>query len=85
MQVYRSDKLMVLVGMMLCVVVAKVGAAGSPIYEEMFLGDAVVNPIEPHIHRFGATLLDGVVGDANGGGVVGRDWGEFEWGPSHFD
>jgi hypothetical protein len=75
---------MVLARMMLCVVVAEVGVARSPIDTEMFLGDAVANPVEPHIYCLGATLLDGVVGDADGSGVVGCHGSGFEWGAAHF-
>ena len=60
-------------GVMLGEVAAKIFGPGSPIYDELVLLDAVADPVEAH--RAGFALLEGVVGDAGGGRVVGFDGG----------
>ena len=52
---------------MFCVVVFEVFRAGSPADEELFLSDAILDPIKTHVHGFGAFLFDRVVGEAGGG------------------
>ena len=65
---------MVLAGMMLTHVVSQIGTARTMIYNELALSDFVANPKEAHIHGFGALLLDIVVGDAGGSGIVSDHW-----------
>ena len=50
--------------------IGKVFEARSPVDQEMSLTDAVADPMETHVHGFGAMSLDGIVDDANCGGVV---------------
>jgi hypothetical protein len=39
------------------------------------LSDAVLDPVETHVHGFGAFLLDGVIGNSTGSAVVGdKKW-----------
>ncbi len=38
--------------------------------DELTLSNAVTNPMKTHIDGLGASLLDGIVGDADGAGVV---------------
>ena len=57
--------------MMLCPVVCPVGGAGAPEKTELALGFAVTQPVESHVHGFGASWLNVVVHDSEGCGVVG--------------
>jgi hypothetical protein len=40
--------------------------AGSPMYAKLALVDAIADPVEAHIDRFGATLLHCVIDDTGG-------------------
>jgi hypothetical protein len=42
----------------------------QPVYEELALSYAIFNPIETHVHCFGAFLFDNVVGKTCGGRVI---------------
>ena len=67
--------------MVLGVIVAQVSDAGLPVDEELTLACAVAYPIKAHVDRFRSFLLDGVVGEAVGGGVVDLDWRGRLWVP----
>ena len=56
--------------MMFCEVVCEIEVSRCPIHVELVLFDAIPYPIEMHIDGAGASLGDGVVGYANGSGVV---------------
>ena len=56
---------------MLCEVICQVVDPSSPVNDELALIDAVADPVEPHVDRFGAALLDSVVDDARSARVVG--------------
>ena len=66
---------------MLVVIVAQVCDSGLPVDEELTLACAVTYPIKAHVDRFRSFLLDGVVGEAVGGGVVDLDWRGGLWVP----
>ena len=59
--------------MMLGVVVAKVGDTRLLVDEELALYCVIMYPIKAYVNRFRSFLLDGVVGEAVGGGVVDLD------------
>ena len=59
--------------MVIGVIVAQVSDAGLPVDEELTLACMVAYPIKAHVGRFQSFLLDGVVGEAVGGGVVDLD------------
>jgi hypothetical protein len=40
--------------------------AGSPMYAKLALVDAIVDPVESHIDRFGTTLFYCVIDDTGG-------------------
>ena len=65
--------------MMLAVIVAQVSDAGLPVDEELTLACVFVYPIKAHVDRFRSFLLDGVVGEAVGGGVVDLNWSGRLW------
>ena len=67
--------------MVLGVIVAQVSDVGLPVDEELTLECAVVYPIKAHVNRFCSFLLDGVVGEAVGVGVVDLDWCGRLWVP----
>ncbi len=60
---------------MLCPIIGSVVFARAPIEFELLLGFAATEPMETHVHRFGATGLDVVVDDSKCGTVVGFNWG----------
>ena len=66
-------------GMMFCEVIGAVGRAAVPVDMVLVLTDAVADPVETHVHSFGAFLFDGVVGEAGGCGVVSLDWRSGLW------
>jgi hypothetical protein len=55
-------------------IVSTIGRAGFPKYVELFLADAIADPIKAHVDGLGVFLLDGILGQASGGGVVGLEW-----------
>jgi hypothetical protein len=57
-------------GEVLGVVIGMVTVAFVPAVFELLLGFAILEPAVSHVHSFGATLLDGAVGDANCSAVV---------------
>ena len=62
---------------MLGAVITPVEPSGGPIKAELILCGAEMQPIKPHVHRFGLTRQNGVVSDAGGKGVIslkGRRW-----------
>ena len=67
--------------MVLDVIVAQVSDAGLPVDEELTLTCAVAYPIKAHVDCFRSFLIDGVVGEAVGGGVVYLDWRDRLWVP----
>jgi len=70
-------------GVVLRVVVPLVVGALGPVVAELPLRFPAAEPVEAHVHRLRALGHDGVVGDADGGGVVGLD-GRARLRPSHF-
>ena len=60
-------------GMVFGDVVGSVQAAPLPVDHELSLGFTVLQPVEVHVDSFGASLFDGLVADAFGGGVVSLD------------
>ena len=44
---------------------------------EMTLFDTVANPVESHVYGPRALLIDSVIGDSTGGGIVGLDGSSF--------
>ena len=62
-------------------IIAQVFDAGLPVDEKLTLACAVVDPIKAHVGRFRSFLLDGVIGEAVGGGVVDLDWRGRLWAP----
>ena len=60
---------------MLGPVIGPVVFARAPIEFELLLGFAATEPMETHVHRFGAMGLDVVVDDSKCGTVVGFDRG----------
>ena len=60
-------------------VVCEIIGTFSPVYEKMTLLDTVTNPIETHIHCFGAALFYGVVADAGSACIIGLDGGRGLW------
>ena len=70
-------------GEMLREVVSKVFFALAPIYQKLFLFDAVLHPVKSHIDGFGPSLFDGFIGKSDGSGVVRDDMGGWLWVP-HF-
>ena len=50
--------------MMLCTVIRFVGRTGVPVDDELALADTIADPMVAHVHGFGATLFDIIIGDA---------------------
>ena len=67
--------------MVLVMIVSQVSDARLPVDKELTLDCAVAYPIKAHVYRFRSFLLDGVVGEAVGGGVVDLDWRVRLWVP----
>ena len=67
--------------MVLGVIVSEVSDAGMPVDVELTLACVVTYPIKAHADRFQPFLLDGVVGEAVGGGFVDLDWCGRLWVP----
>lgn len=84
MQKKRAHELMVLGRMVLGEIIGKIVTAFLPVDSELALADAIADPVEAHVDGFGAALLDSVVDDAFGTGVVSLDW-SGGLGPAHGD
>ena len=67
--------------MVLGVIFSKVTDSELPVDVELALYCAVAYPIKAHVDRFLSFLLDGVVGEAVGSGVVDLDWRGRLWVP----
>ena len=67
--------------MVLGVIFAQFSDDGLPVDEEPTLACAVTYPIKAHVYCLQSFLLDGVVGEAVGGGVVDLDWNGRLWVP----
>ena len=63
-------------------VITKVLMAGFPKNMEVFLVNPVLDPVEAHVHGFGALLADSAISDAGCDRVVGLHWRRRLW-PSH--
>jgi hypothetical protein len=50
--------------------IRKISATRTVIHQKLLLPDTITNPVETHVHSFGTFLLDGVVGETFGSGVV---------------
>ena len=59
--------------MMLGAVVSPVEVARGPVEAELALGVAAAEPVESHVHGLGLLGDDGLVGDSDGGVVVGLE------------
>ena len=77
MKVNWSHKNMVSRGMVLSCIVSKVKVSRSPENKELFLTNAILDPVEIHIHCLGSFNLDGEIGEASGGGIIRLDWGRW--------
>lgn len=75
MRVQRAHELMMGGTVVLCEVIRFVVCGWFPLEQELLLGLSIPEPVVPHVNRFGSLLLDGVVGEPNGSGVVNSDWG----------
>jgi hypothetical protein len=64
-------------------VIGKVGFARLPMDAEVALADTVAYPIEAHVDSFGLALIDGIVDDAMGAGVIDLN-GCWRLRPVHF-
>jgi hypothetical protein len=60
-------------------VISLIEGAGFPMDDELFLSGAVADPIKAHVDGFGALLLDGIVDDTFGAGVVGLNGSGWLW------
>ena len=61
----------------LCKIVGNIIFALRPNYSKDTLSYAIADPVIAHVDGFGTAELDGVIGDADGGhvvGVHGRGW-----------
>ena len=71
MKVRRSDLFVMFGGMVFCKIVSSVCAAFAPVNDELSLSNSVSYPIKAHVDGFGSFLFHSVVGDADGGVVIG--------------
>lgn len=60
-------------------VVGVIEASWTPIDAKLFQCFSVTEPVEPHIHCFGAFWLNLAVDDAFGGRIVDLDWRGWLW------
>ena len=58
---------------MLRKIICQVVGAAAPVDEKLALVDTVTDPVKTHVDSFGAALLDGVVGNPSGTGIVCLD------------
>ena len=86
MKVNGTHCLMVLRGVMLGEVVSSIVSTGFPLDVKLRLSLAILEPVETHVHGFGAPLLDFLVDNTGGSLVVGDEWsarlGKAEFGES---
>jgi len=82
-QIFRSFFAMMRDRKMFGEVVSFVVGTCSPFNFELLLALTVLEPVVSHVNVFGATLLDGLVGNADSCGVVTSHWC-WRLGVSHF-
>ena len=51
-------------------VICKVVVCGGPVHMVLLLVDAITDPIETHVDGMGSALGEGIVGEANGSGII---------------
>ena len=68
---------------MLCSVISQVFSVRGPVEYELALDHAATNPMEYHVHGFGALGYNYIAGDFHGTGIVGLDR-RLPLGPFHF-
>lgn len=83
MEVRGLDLLMVGGGMVFCKVITHVVFSTAPVYKEMALADAVLDPAKAHVQCFEFALADGSISDAGRSGVISLDGGG-RLGVAHF-
>jgi hypothetical protein len=83
MEVARLHELVMCRRVKFGVVIGHVALSWSPINVEFSLLDPISDPVETHVDGMGALLLDVVVGNAAGSGIVGLDWHGWLW-MAHF-
>ena len=66
-------------GVVLRVVVCKVGGSGAPIDVELALENSVFEPVEVHIDGFGTFLVDGVCEDPVASFIVSAQRSGWLW------
>ena len=71
-------------GMILGTVISQVLVAWCPVVAEVFLGVAVAEPPETHVHGFEHLVHHGLVGHACGSGVVALNGRRGLW-PAHLE
>ena len=62
-------------GLIIDVLVNKVGVSYFPEDDKLTLFDLIFDPRKAHVDGFWAVLFDGSVGNTSGGGVIGGYWG----------
>ena len=61
--------------MVFCKIIRKIVGTAAPVDKELAFMDSVFDPVEAHVDCLGAALLDSIVGDACGAGIVSLKWG----------
>ena len=57
--------------------VSKVSVSRLPKDKEFFLTNAMLDPVEVHLHSLGSFNLDGGICEAGGGGFICLDWSKW--------
>ena len=79
MKIKRAHCLVVVNRVLFGVVVSQVLASRGPMIVELLLGLTVTEPMEPHVHCFGADLFAGAFGNGNGSGIVSLNGSGLLW------
>ncbi len=72
-EIARAHEAMMGRGMMLGEVVGKIVGPTAPINEKIPIIDTIVDPIEMHVHGYGASLFDCIIDYTSGTSIVSLD------------
>lgn len=65
--------------MVFCKIIGSIQCTGFPVDNKLALADTIADPIESHINCLGTFLLDGIIDDSFGTGVIRLDWRGGLW------
>jgi hypothetical protein len=71
MKILKALLLVMFGGVVFCKIIRPVSRSAFPVDDKLSLADAIPYPVKTHVHSFGVFLLDTIVCDPGGSGIIG--------------